>query len=602
MKQFSKDDIRGFVRDYRGLLKPYRGLFFSIVVWIFLMQVTGLAEPYAFKYVLDDVQAHAARGAPMEFTHLLKVLSLLFGVMLVGGVIQVAKNWRVNKMIFVLDRDLIKNAAAKLLRLPLSFHERENAGLLISKITKGIHKTIEVTAALLYEIIGIAIQTIVTAAVIVFISWQAFIVFAVSTTIFVFATVHVKRKLAPMRRRRHDEDASSYEQVGETIINIATVQTCAEGEHERQKLERERDGIYERGMVEFRTHFNYDHLRNGIVSLGRNVVLGLTAWAATGGGLSIGTWVFIVTLTEKVFISCYRLGSIFDRVQEAAESVRRMVEVLEEEERIKDPANPVDAPEFVGRIAFDKLTHQYWAKHPAEPAPKRRRPALQEISLAIAPGETIGIVGPSGSGKSTLVKLLLRVDDPTIGSVSIDGIDIRLMRLEDFRRQIGYVSQEVEIFDTTVAENIGYGCGPVTREKTIEAAKAANLHERIMSFPNGYDERVGNRGMRLSGGEKQRVGIARAVLKDARILVLDEATSQVDSISEVKIHAAIENLRKGRTTIMIAHRLSTVRHADRIVVMDEGRVKEIGTHAALVANKGLYAELVRLQREAEAKM
>lgn len=589
--------MRRFYRDYWYLMRPYHGSLVLLAGWILLMQVTALAEPYALKFVVDGVLTRRIRDAG----GLVGVLAVLFVVLKAGSFVQIGKNKRINELIFRVERDIFKRCAEKAMSLPLSFHERENAGLLISKVTRGLNKTLEFTSLLLYEIGALSIQTCVTAAVIAIMAPKALFVFLPIVSAFAYATYRLKKRLAPARKKRHDDDDGSYERLGETTVNIATVQAFGQSAREAAEMGEVRDGIYDRAMPEFRTFYRYDYVRNAIVNLGRMTVIGICAWDAMNGALSMGTFVFVVALADRVFIGCYRIGAIFDRSQEAAESVGRLVEVLETDEEVKDPPNPVAPPPFKGQLTFSGVTHIYPAKHPDD-ADKPTKPALADIDLEIRPGETIGIVGPSGGGKSTLAKLLLRVNDPTAGRVLIDGIDVRMMRRADFRRQIGYVSQDIDIFDGDIAQNIAYGMPGADQEAIIAAAKIANIHDFIMSKKDGYRTRVGNRGMRLSGGQKQRIGIARAVLKDPRILVLDEATSQVDSISDAKIHRAIGELRKGRTIIIIAHRLSTVQDADRIVVIDEGHIREIGTHEELKAKESLYAEMVRIQQDFEAKL
>ena len=591
-----KEALRTFTHDYRYLMSSYRGSLILIFAWILLMQVAALAEPYALKYVVDGVLTRRIHDGETLFA----VIAVLVIILNVGSMVQIGKNKRINELIFRIERDIFKRCAEKLMILPLSFHERENAGLLISKVTKGLTKIIDITALLLYEIGSLGIQTLVTAVVIGLMAPKALLVFLPIVVVFTYVTYRLKTHLAPLRKQRHDDDGGSYEHLGEATVNIATVQTYGQEGREIAEMARVRDGIYERGIPEFRTHFRYDYLRNTIVNVGRLIVIALCAWDAINGHLSMGTFVFVVALADRVFIGCYRIGAIFDRTQEAAESVGRLVEVMQADEEVKDPPNPVEPPPFKGRVTFSGVTHVYPVKHRDDQG-KPTKPALSDVELDVRPGETIGVVGPSGGGKSTLAKLLLRVNDPTMGRVCIDGIDVRMMRRADFRRQIGYVSQDIDIFDGDVGQNIAYGVPDADEQAIIRAATIANIHDFIMSKPDGYRTRVGNRGMRLSGGQKQRIGIARAVLKNPRILVLDEATSQIDSISDDKIHRAIAELRKDRTTIIIAHRLSTVQDADRIVVID-GRILEIGTHAELKAKENLYAEMIRIQQDIDDKL
>lgn len=592
MENHGTASIREFLRTYWTLVSPYKKRFYAAIFWILMLQIVALAEPYGVKIVVDRVQENGIGG----LGDLAAILGILLAALTAGGVVLILRNWSALMTCFPVIRDIPKNAGRKLLALPLSFHERENTGLLMGKITKGMHKSDEITAMLLWETFPLGLQTIVTTAVIATYSLPAVGVFLLTLVVFLTLTYKIKVRMAPVRRKRYEDDGKADEMLGQSITNVATVQAFAQERRENGALKEVRDGIYDRMVEEFRFHVKFDFVRNMIVSLGRVTVLGVCAWAAMPGEMSMGTFVFVVALADKVFLGCYRFGAYFDRIQEASESVSRLVKVMETPEKIVDPPNPVDPPDFRGRIEFRDVTYLYDAKLAAE-EDRPTRPALSDVNLEFAPGETIGIVGMSGSGKSTLVKLLLRIDDPTQGAIRIDGIDLRMMRRSDFRRQFGYVPQEVEIFDATIAENIAYGRPDAKPEEIVAAAKAADAHGFIERMRKGYETVVGNRGMRLSGGQRQRVGIARAILMNPRVLIFDEATSHVDTISEAKIMRALRELRKGRTTLIIAHRLSTVKNADRIVVLEEGRVRQTGTHRELLANEGLYAELIRRQRE-----
>ncbi|HHS93734.1 MAG TPA: ATP-binding cassette domain-containing protein, partial [Rhodobacterales bacterium] len=282
------------------------------------------------------------------------------------------------------------------------------------------------------------------------------------------------------------------------------------------------------------------------------------------------------------------LSEIWSELQRAAGATERLVELLTAEDAVKDPAKPVPAPQpLTGEILFDDVTFRY----PARPD----HVALDQVRLHVAPGETVALVGPSGAGKSTIIQLLLRFYDPNQGRVLVDGIGLDEMARTDFRRQIALVPQDAVIFATTARENIRFGRPDASDAEVEAAARTAAAHDFLTKLPDGYDTFVGERGVMLSGGQKQRIAIARAVLRDAPILLLDEATSALDAESERAVQHAVEEMAKDRTTLIIAHRLATVKKADRIVVFEDGKIVAQGTHDDLVAEGGLYARLARLQ-------
>ena len=279
------------------------------------------------------------------------------------------------------------------------------------------------------------------------------------------------------------------------------------------------------------------------------------------------------------------------QVQQAATAGQRVFEVLDTLPDMEDKPDAIELKQIEGRVEFRDVTFGY----------DERRPVLKDVSFGIEPGEMVGLVGPSGAGKSTTINLICRFYDVTGGSVLIDGHDVRDVKLHSLRNQIGIVLQEPFLFHGTIAENVAYGCPDAKMTDIIRAAKAANAHDFILRFPDGYDTMVGERGTRLSGGERQRISIARAILKNPRILILDEATSSVDTETEALIQEAIDRLVHGRTTFAIAHRLSTLQHANRLLVLERGRLVETGTHAELLANEeGTFRRLVDVHQQLAA--
>src|SRR5438093_2928783 len=374
-------------------------------------------------------------------------------------------------------------------------------------------------------------------------------------------------------------------QIQRTLTGIPVVQAFAQEEREHHRFEQFAAAAI-RAQQRSTLIGSINSLTSGLVTtLGTGLVLWVGARHVKDGHLTIGYLIVFLVYLGSLHSQMKVLANIYNALQGASASVERVMAVLETEPEVADKPGAMPLTSANGKIQLQAVTFGY----------EREKPVLRNLSLEVQPGECLAIVGSSGAGKTTLAGLVPRFFDADQGRILVDGQDVREVRLADLRRQVSLVLQEAFLFPTTIAENIAYGRPGATRQEIETAAQAANAHEFITRLPQGYDTPLGERGATLSGGERQRLSIARAILKDAPVLILDEPTSALDSQTESSILQALERLMAGRTTLIIAHRLSTVRNADRIVVLRDGQIVESGTHEQLLARAGEYAKLHKLQ-------
>lgn len=587
-----------FARDYTKLVRPFVPMIKKAALWVCVVQVFALFEPYMVMRVVNLIMGtgHAANDeiGPMCL--------LMLGILTAIGVINMWKTVTIRDVWTTIEHDLPLIAGTKLLELPYVFHQTENTGLLVGKIVRGVYKCGQIMGVFLFDIFPLFIQTLVTGALLAYYSPPSALIFAAVFVAFVAITSAVKSKWAAYRMARHRKFSDADEVLGQAITNVMTTQAFAQELREMSRVRMIRDEIVRLMKPEFRAYDVSDFARNTLVSAGRVGVIYVCATSVLDGSLSVGMLVFVITLAEKVFIGCYRIGAIFETAMEAIDAVREINAIMAEVDTVPDPAEPVAIPpRLVGGIEFRNVDYAYRNRRDGKEYHASKL-ALTGINLTFPAGKMIAIVGKSGSGKSTLGKLIMRCDDPTAGQILLDGVDLRTYAKRQFRRQIGYVLQDVQIYDMTVAENIAYGRPDATREEIELAATIADAHGFIGELEDGYDTKVGDRGFRLSGGLRQRLGIARAWLLDPPIVILDEATSSVDAIAEAKIQRFMATHKGGRTFIVIAHRLSTIQSADIIVVLENGRIKETGTDDQLRRRNGLYNELVSIQNSVEATL
>lgn len=559
------------------------------VLVILIFEIIKIIPPYIFKRVIDTLVAY---DPTVGFD--IRLLLFLLGGYLVSMTIMAAYEvFQIRHLIpkaFRIERDLMLRALGKLLSLEISYHQRENTGAKLSRIFKGCMKVVDFIFRGIESIVPAVMQSIVTLIVLLFFSGWVALVYVIFCPIFIYVLYRdaMTTQKAREKIQQQYEEASGI--IGQSVFNVRTVKDFDCEDHEIGKakapLERYLKAIDIRNWIGAKN----TGMEDSLINVARVMTLAIAVYLMTQGKMTPGTLVFVVTLTEKGYLNLQRLSRGYFMIQDSAPSIDRLKRLMDEPIHIKD--NPEGHDHMAqGRIRYNDVYFAY----------KKGKYALKGIDIEIVPKSVVALVGRSGSGKTTAAHLLLRHHDPTKGAITIDGIDLRDYRLSALRKNISIVSQEVEVFNDTLANNIAYGMKSPKRKDIIRCAKLANAHDFIMKLDKGYDTLIGERGVRLSGGQRQRLAIARALMRDPKIMVFDEATSSLDAESEKTIHDAILGLAGKLTLVIIAHRFSTINHADKIILLEDGKVKEVGTHKELMQKKGIFARLHKLQELGEVR-
>jgi len=475
-------------------------------------------------------------------------------------------------------KDLHDRSFARLTEHSYQFFSDNFAGSLVAK-TKRLTRSFEVIANEIFYGIGPAVLNVITTVVVFGLQNIWLLIFFLTWLLFYLAiTLFFVIYQNPYQLKRAEADSKVTASLADAISNILTIKVFSGRREEMKNFEAvTTDELFHRLRSE-KIFIIQIGVQSFIFSVLEIVGMYVAVLLWSKGEISIGAIVLIQLFFANIFSHLWKLGRSISKFTEALADASEMIEILDKPIEVVDPSSKSEFNIKLGEIHFQQVLFAY----------KENNPVFKDFSLIIKPGQKVGLVGPSGCGKSTLVKLLLRFVDVDAGDILIDGQNIKAVTQDDLRRAIAYVPQDPSLFHRTLLENIKYGKPEATMEEVIEAAKKAHAHEFISELPKGYDTLVGERGVKLSGGERQRVAIARAILKRAPIIILDEATSSLDTESERFIKEAFDELIKGRTTIVIAHRLSTIQKMDRIIVMDKGKIVEDGNHQELIKNEEIY--------------
>ncbi|MFE5587126.1 ABC transporter ATP-binding protein [Kitasatospora sp. NPDC056531] len=571
--------LRDVFRRFWPYTKGGRRWLAVLLVLVSVGPAIEAAEIWLFKIVIDDMLIPHRLNLFLPIALAYAGLALLSGALGFAG--RVTSTWVSERFLLILRSDVFRHVQG----LSLGFFERRQLGDVLSRLTGDVDAVETFLLSGIVSAIGEVARLGIYVGLLLALRWDLTLTALVAAPLFVLTARRFAKLIQAASRERRRRGGSISAVTEEALGNIALVQAYNRQDWEHARFQRESIGRYHAAMASTRIGALYAPTVEFIELLGGLAVMGLGTWELVQGRLTLGGLMVFLALLSRLYSPIRGMSGLGNTFYSASAAAERIIELLDQRPQVADPPAPRAIGRAQGAIEFDDVTFNY---------PEAAAPALSGVSFGADPGKTLALVGASGAGKSTVAKLLLRFYDPTAGTVRLDGVALGELSLTELRENVAVVLQETLVFHGTVRDNIAYGRPEATEAEILAAARAADAHGFVSLLPDGYDTVVGQRGRLLSGGQRQRLAIARAMVRDAPVLVLDEPTTGLDAESARRIMGPLRALMAGRTTIIISHNLLTVRDADQIVLLEQGRITAQGTHEELLADSPAYADLHRL--------
>jgi subfamily B ATP-binding cassette protein MsbA len=562
-------------------IKPYIPRMIVAVFCIIMAACANLYVPWILRDVIDEVLT-------TQNTVLLNTIAIgIVIVFFLRGIFFYGQTYLMSYIGQKVIIDIREDVYRHLQRLSLSYYEKRQTGKIMSYITNDVSAVQSALVDSMIELVTEGMTLLGSLGAMFYLDWKLSLLTLVTLPLVGQAINVFGKKLRTSSTAVQERAADITSVLQESISSVRIIKSFAREDYEIERFNKENNHNFRAQMKNSQIMATLTPVIEFLAAIGVTMIIWYGGKQVINHSLTAGSLIAFLVYAVNLSNPIKRLSRVYGNIQKALAAAARVFEVLDTQPEIKDMPGATSLPTINGYVALNHLTFEY----------KKGEPALRQVDLTVNPGQVVAIVGPSGAGKTTIANMIPRFYDPTDGNITIDGIDIKTVTLRSLREQIGIVPQETILFNGSIFDNILYGRLDASHEEVLEAAKAANAHNFIIDMPEGYDTQIGERGSKLSGGQRQRISIARAILKNPRILILDEATSALDTESEKLVQEAVDKLMIGRTSFVIAHRLSTVQRADLIVVMAKGRIAEKGTHTELLAAGGLYSKLYQVQFE-----